>query len=110
VIVLDPRAIAAGAVSARPGRPATAIVHDSPDARLVVFRLAPGEAVPPHAVPSTVVLSVLEGAGTFLAPGAECPVGPGALVTYEPNELHGLRATTVPLIVLATITPGPGSR
>ncbi|MGH7634503.1 MAG: hypothetical protein ACRENC_12285, partial [Gemmatimonadaceae bacterium] len=53
----DPRAIAAGAVAVRPGRPATAIVHDSADARVVVFRLAPGEEVAPHTRPSTVMPS-----------------------------------------------------
>lgn len=107
MIALDPGAIAAGAVAPRPGRPATAIVHDSSDARVVVFRLAPGEEVPPHTSPSTVMLFVLDGTGTVLGPNAECAVQPGTLVTYEPNERHGMRATTGPLVVLATIAPRP---
>jgi quercetin dioxygenase-like cupin family protein len=110
MISRDPRAIAASAISARPGRPATAIVHDAADVRLVVFRLAPGEEVSPHSSPSTVILTVLEGSGTFLGPACEQPVQPGVLVAYEPNELHGMRATTHPLTVLATITPRPGGR
>ena len=106
----DPRAVAAAAVAARPGKPATAIVHDSPDVRLLVFRLAPGEEVPPHTNPSTVILTVLDGAGTFMGPDYEQSVKSGTLVTYEPNELHGIRASNGPLTVLATITPRPGTR
>lgn len=105
----DPRATAAGAPG-RPGRPATAIVHDSPDARFVVFRLAPGEEVPPHTSTSSVSLLVLEGSGLFSGPDGERPVSEGALATYEPNELHGMRATDEPLVVLANITPRPGVR
>ena len=103
-------AVAAGAVSQRPGRPATAIVHDSADTRLVVFRLAPGEEVAPHTSPSTVILTVVEGQGAFLGPDRQQSVTPGMLVAYEPNELHGMRATTEPLVVLATIAPRPGTR
>lgn len=106
----DPRAIAASAVAARPGHPATAILHDSADVRMVTFRLAPGEEVPPHTSPSSVILSVLEGAGTFLGPDHERSVQTGMLVTYAPNELHGMRATDGPLTVLAIITPRPGTR
>lgn len=108
--VYEPRAIAAGANAPRVGRPATAIVHDVPDVRLVVFRLAPGEEVPPHRNASTVLLTVLEGSGVFATPGGDVAVSAGTLVAYEPNELHGMRATDVELTVLATITPRPGSR
>ena len=39
--LIDLHQVATGAVAANPTRPATAVVHDSPDARLIVFRLAP---------------------------------------------------------------------
>jgi quercetin dioxygenase-like cupin family protein len=38
------------------------------------------------------------------------PVATGDVVTYEPNELHGMRAVTEELVLLATITPRPGTR
>lgn len=44
----DLLAEAARAVSARADRPATAVVHDSPDARLVIFRIEPGQTGEPH--------------------------------------------------------------
>src|SRR5690242_581599 len=110
MIVHDTRAIARDAVAARPGRPATALVHDSPDARLVLFRIAPGEEVPSHTNASSVILTVLQGSGVFKGPDVEVAVQTGAIVTYDPNELHGMCATTEPLVVLATITPRPGTR
>ena len=111
---LDPARLAREAVAANPTRPATAIVHDVPDARLVVFRLAPGQAVAPHRSPSTVQLLVLAGRGTLAGErdGAtdERACAAGDVVLYEPNELHGMRAGDEALLLLATITPRPGSR
>jgi quercetin dioxygenase-like cupin family protein len=114
VIALDPRRAAREAVAASPSRPATAVLHDSPDARLVVFRIAPGQAVPPHRSSSTVQLLVLEGTGTLSGEEAGAPVdrpcAAGDVALYAPNELHGMRAADDTLLLLATITPRPGSR
>lgn len=107
---LDPLAAARAAVAPNPSRPATAVVHDSPDARLVVFRIAPGQEVPPHTSPSTVMLTVLAGRGTLSGADGERECGPGEMVTYEPEELHAMRASTEELLLLATITPRPGER
>jgi len=115
MIALDPRGAARAAVAANPTRPATAILHDSPDVRLVVFRLAPGQAVPPHRNASTVQLEVLDGSGVLSGESGSSPIEracrPGDLVVYEPNELHGMRAAgDQQLLLLATITPRPGTR
>lgn len=109
---LDPRRAARAATSPHPDRPATAILHDTPDARLLVFRLAPGQAVPPHRSTSAVLLTVLEGRGSLSgeAGGAPCEraCAAGDVVAYAPNELHGMRADGGELLLLATITPRPG--
>jgi len=110
MIVLDPRAAAHGTHTASVDRPATAILHDSADARLLVFRLQPGQAVAPHRNASTVMLSVLEGAGVLSGGDGERECRAGDFVTYVPNELHGMRAVTQELLVLAIITPRPGAR
>jgi quercetin dioxygenase-like cupin family protein len=111
---LDPRRAAREAVAASASRPATAVIDDSPDARLIVFRLAPGQAVPPHRNASTVHLAVLEGTGMLLGEEDGAPreraCAAGDLVVYAPNELHGMRAGDTELLLLATITPRPGSR
>lgn len=110
MIALQPREAARTAVAAHDDRPATAVIHDSADARLVVFRLAPGQAVPPHRSPSTVLLTVLSGTGTLSGADGERTCSAGDMVTYAPDELHGMRATDGELQLLATITPRPGGR
>jgi quercetin dioxygenase-like cupin family protein len=108
--VIHPRQAAADAVAPDARRPATAIVHDSPDARSVVFRIAPGQAVPPHRSASTVMLTVMAGRGTVSGSEGEKEVDVGEVVVYEPNEVHGMRAKDDTFVLLATITPRPGER
>ena len=110
MILIDLQQVANDAVAANPTRPATAVVHDSPDARLIVFRIAPGQAVPPHSNASTVTLTVISGRGFARGGDDECTLAPGQTVVFEPNELHGMRAESEELVLLATITPRPGSR
>jgi quercetin dioxygenase-like cupin family protein len=112
---LDPTRAARAAVAAHPERPATAVLDDTPDARLVVFRLARGQAVPPHRSASTVLFSVFAGAGVLSGEDAgggpvERPCAAGDMIAYAPDELHGMRAGTEELLLLATITPRPGDR
>jgi len=107
---LDPRTAARDAVSASPSRPATAILLDTPDARLVVFRIAPGQSVAPHRNASTVMLTVLDGEGILSGGDGERHCAAGDVVVYEPSETHGMRATHSELLLLATITPRPGER
>ena len=111
---LDPRDAARTAVAADARRPATALILDTADARLLVFRLAPGQSVPPHRSPSTVILTVLEGTGVLAGEDGESPAeracAAGDVIVYAPNELHAMRATTGELLLLATITPRPGER
>jgi len=107
---LNARHAAAQAVAANANRPATSVIHDVTDARLIVFRIAPGQAVSPHQNASTVILTVLAGAGVVSGGDGECAVAPGDVITYEPNEMHGMRAIDQELVLLATITPRPGTR
>lgn len=110
----DPLAAARLAVANRPDRPATAIVHDSPDVRLIVFRLAPGQSVAPHRSTSSVQLTVLGGDGILTGQSegggtVEQVCTAGDLAVYLPDELHGMRAAgDTDLLLLATITPRPG--
>lgn len=110
----DVLTIADNAISGNRDKPATAIVHDSADARVIVFRIDPGQAVALHKSTSTVMLSVLRGSGIISGPVAgavadhEAQVG--TVVVYEPGELHGMHSDTATFIVMATITPRPGAR
>ena len=108
--VLEPAAAARDAVAAHPERPATALVHDAPDVRLVVFRIGPGQTVAAHTSPSTVLLHVLSGAGVVSGADGEREVHAGQVVVYEPNESHSMRAAGQELVLLAAIAPRPGGR
>jgi len=110
VKIIDVAREASTAVAANATRPATAIVHDDTDARLVVFRLSPGQSVAPHRSVSTVTLTVIAGEGFVLGGDDERHVTPGHVVVFEPNELHGMRADAGSFVLLATITPRPGDR
>jgi quercetin dioxygenase-like cupin family protein len=98
------------AVSAQPSRPATALLHDSPDARVVVFRIEPGQEVAPHTSTSSVLLSVVAGTGTVSGASGDRTVVAGDLVSYDAGERHGMRAGTETLVLVAVITPRPGAR
>lgn len=105
--VYDARALAASAVNARPDRPATALVHDSSDARVVMFRIEPGQAVPVHTSTSTVLLMIVSGAGTVAGADGERSVSSGDIVAYDPREPHGMRAGAEQLVIAAVIAPRP---
>ncbi|MEO5814056.1 MAG: cupin domain-containing protein [Gemmatimonadaceae bacterium] len=107
--VYDARALAASAVNAHADRPATALVHDSVDARVVIFRIGPGQAVPVHTSTSTVLLMIVSGAGSVMGPGGDRSVKSGDIVAYDAQEPHGMRAGLEELIVAAVIAPRPGA-
>jgi quercetin dioxygenase-like cupin family protein len=110
VKALDALEAARTAVAANASRPATAVIHDSDDLRLVVFRLSPGQQVPPHTSHSTVTLTVLEGSGIISGGDGERECSKGDIITYERNELHGMKADSEEFLLLAAIAPRPSSR
>ncbi|HEU4697809.1 MAG TPA: cupin domain-containing protein [Gemmatimonadales bacterium] len=106
----DPAGVAQGAVSAAADRPAVALVHDHDDARVVVFRLGPGQQVATHTSTSSVFLSVVSGTGYVTGGEGERAVVPGDLVAFAPREPHGMRADRDEFVLTAVITPRPGAR
>jgi len=110
VRVFDPSGAAHHAVASSPSRPATAVVLDTPDVRLIVFRIEPGQAVAPHHNPSTVVLTVLEGEGVVSGKEGDQHCRAGDVIAYEPGETHAMRASDRTFKLLATIAPRPGER
>jgi quercetin dioxygenase-like cupin family protein len=101
--------LAAAAVAANPSRPATALVHDATDARVVLFRLEPGQEVPVHTSTSTVLLTVLSGTGTVVGANGEQTARAGDMVAYETEEPHGMRAHAEQFVIAAVIAPRPGT-
>ena len=85
--------LAAAAVAANATRPATALIHDSADARVVVFRIEPGQQVPVHSSVSTVLLIVISGAGVVAGATGDRDVHAGDIIAYDVNEPHGCGRT-----------------
>jgi quercetin dioxygenase-like cupin family protein len=110
MIALHPLTLSRAAIGASASRAATATLLDTPDARLVVFRIKPGQSVPVHRNSSTVLLLVLAGAGMISDGVEEHECRPTDLMCFAPNEPHGMRAIDEELHLLATITPRPGER
>ena len=108
--VYDARALALAAVAAHPARPATSILHDSADGRIVLFRIEPGQAVPLHSSVSSVFLVVLSGSGTVSGSNGDRAARAGDIVAYAPQEPHGMRATDVQMVIAALIAPRPSGR
>lgn len=92
---------------ANPERPATRLVHDEPNVRIVAFHLQPGQVVKAHSSPSTVLLQVVEGEGEFTGDTGELRLAAGGAVVYAPGEVHAIRAVERSLRFIAVITPRP---
>ena len=82
------------------------IVFDSDQARLALFCSEPGQGVKKCRSNSRVMMTVLEGEGTFLTDGEEVHGGPGSVIIWEPGESHGYSAKTR-LVFLAAIATRP---
>lgn len=93
----------------RAERPATHLLHDEPNMRVVGFRLLEGQEVPAHRSDSSVLLTVTEGEGLFRgADGEEVLLAAGEMVAYAPGETHSIAARGGPLRFVAVIAPRPG--
>ncbi len=91
----------------REDRPATRLLHDEPNARVVAFHLLPGQRVAEHRSPSTVLVQVLEGEGVFRGEDGERRLAAGDAAVFAPGEVHAIDAPDGPLRFLAMIAPGP---
>jgi quercetin dioxygenase-like cupin family protein len=88
-------------------RPASAVLHDSADARIVAFHLLPGQRVAEHRSTSTVTIHVIAGSGVFRGSDSASRLEAGQLAVFAPNETHSIDAGTEPLRFVAIIAPRP---
>ncbi|HYJ80689.1 MAG TPA: AraC family ligand binding domain-containing protein [Longimicrobiaceae bacterium] len=95
-------------LEARPDRPATRVLHDEANLRVVAFHLLPGQVVPPHRSSSTVLVQVINGSGRFVGEDAEVVLDAGGTAVYSPGELHSITTLDGPLLFHAVIAPRPG--
>lgn len=89
-------------------RPASAVLHDESNVRVVCFHLLEGQSVPPHHSDATVIVEVLSGTGVFRGEDSEATLPAGAAAVFAPGELHAIDARSGPLRFHAVIAPRPG--
>jgi quercetin dioxygenase-like cupin family protein len=78
-----------------PDKPYRELLYDSPNLRVLVFNLEPGQELPVHSHPSDsdVALVILEGEGEFIG-AHEMPARAGQAQIMPVGEPHGLSAHT----------------
>jgi quercetin dioxygenase-like cupin family protein len=101
------RVLPTGLPEPRPDRPATALLHDEANARIVAFHLLAGQEVSPHRSTSTVAVQVIEGEGLFQGEGDGVTLKVGETAVFAPDETHAVRAVGGALRFLAILTPRP---
>lgn len=89
-------------------RPVVHIAENWPDARLLLFRLAPGQTVATHTSASSVFIAVLSGQGFLIGGEGERAVTAGMVAAIAPREPHGMRAGASELVLAALVAPRPG--
>lgn len=94
--------------ASREERPATEILHDEPNVRVIAFHLLPGQKIPPHKNNSTVLVQVVSGSGRFHGAESDAWLSEGQGALYEPGEMHAIEAGAAPLRFLAILSPRPG--
>ena len=80
-------------------------LYETPELVSILVSLKGGQEIPPHILPSEIVMQVVSGEGSFYK-GNEMPdVKEGALVVCGPNEPHGIKAKTDMVVLIAKV-PG----
>lgn len=92
----------------RPDRPASAVLHDEANVRIVGFHLLPGQRIPAHRSESTVVVQVVSGSGRFRGAASDALLSAGENAVFEPGEEHAIDTEGGALQFVAIITPRPG--
>jgi quercetin dioxygenase-like cupin family protein len=85
------------------------VLFSTPEARALVADLRPGEPFGEHHVRERAMLVVLRGTAEVVQADSTITAASGAMIVFEPGELHAIRALepTRALLVLAP-WPGPG--
>lgn len=97
-----------GGPAVRQERPASEVMHDDANVRIVCFHLREGQIVPPHRSDATVLVEVISGTGAFRGEDCEARLSAGGTAIFAPGEQHAIEAIGGPLRFHAIIAPRPG--
>jgi quercetin dioxygenase-like cupin family protein len=84
------------------------VLFSAPECRAVAIELASGETMGDHHVRERAVVHVVAGRVEITGPDDTAECGAGALVTFDPHELHSVRAITDAMLLLV-LAPWPAA-
>lgn len=80
------------------------VLYDTPELNSILVSLKSGQEIPPHSIPSQVIMHVVSGEGSFRKGSGTHEVKSGSLAVCGSNEAHGIRAKS-DMVVLVTKVP-----
>lgn len=89
-----------------PDRISREMLKDSPEMRIALMCLNPGQKLDPHKAPLRLLMYCVEGKGTFTVGDEKIVADEKTCIPCDPNVLHGFAADQgEKLVVLAIVTP-----
>jgi quercetin dioxygenase-like cupin family protein len=84
------------------------VLFSTPEARMVMIDLAPGEQLGDHEVHERAIIQVARGTVELTSSRGSTICAQGAVILLEPGERHAVRAGEAARILL-TLAPWPGN-
>ena len=89
-----------------PDRISREMLKDSPEMRIALMCLNPGQKLDPHKAPLRLLMYVVEGKGTFTVGDEKVVADAKTCIPCDPSVPHGFAADQgEKLIVMAVVTP-----
>jgi quercetin dioxygenase-like cupin family protein len=89
-----------------PDRISREMLADTPEMRVALMCLEPGQALQPHKAPLRLLMYVVQGRGTFTVGKEEFEASERTAILCDPMVEHGFRADKGSrLVVMAVVTP-----
>ncbi len=89
-----------------PNKISREMLFDSPEMRIALMCLEPGQKLEPHKAPMRLLMYVVEGKGTFTVGDEKIVADEKNCITCEPMVQHGFTADQgEKLVVMAVVTP-----
>lgn len=83
------------------------VLQETEQHRVVVLRLAQGDAITPHDPDVAMTLVVVDGEGEALTSTGVTAIAPGDVVVVPAGEVRAVRAPQAPLVAVVTVSPPP---
>ena len=89
-----------------PDRISREMLKDSPEMRIALMCLNPGQKLDPHKAPLRLLMYVVEGKGTFTVGDEKIVADERTCIPCDPSVPHGFAADQgEKLVVMAVVTP-----